>query len=77
MFFVGRHGARLVMCDRITVFGSISPRPETFSKTVAHRLDEERIRMVLKEGLKNINFDWSEHLEKIWMVSNSMRGERV
>jgi hypothetical protein len=60
---------RVVPSHGITIHCSICAGPESLAQTFEYRVDKRAIRMVLKELIKDINFDWCDNCKKISVTS--------
>ena len=50
----------------------LCPRPEPFTESITNRFDKGLIGMSRKVGLKDINTDWGDNFEKVWILSQSL-----
>jgi hypothetical protein len=69
MLFILERMKRVVPSHGITIHCSICAGPESLAQTFEYRVNKRVIRMVLKELMKYINFDWCYNCKKISMTS--------
>src|SRR5882762_3076708 len=60
----------MVPRGRVLPMFRICEWPKTFAQGPAHRTHKRLVRVFFEKFLEPLNFDWTVHPEKVWVVAN-------